>query len=154
VLPELFEGIEPSYQVAISSSAMGSIRRAVDASRYLEASGWLYGHDSGSIVFAGIGEAANPTSAWLDPDEWDAVQRLAPNLRPVGDFHSHPTGDLLPSETDRRAWARGCKLAGGYWLGLILGPSRDSWSQPSCASYITVQNGRLPFCEPLVLVER
>jgi proteasome lid subunit RPN8/RPN11 len=151
-LPKFFPEIEPSYQVAISSSAMGSIRRAVDGNRYLEVGGWLYGN-SGSIVFAGIGEAANPTSAWLDPDEWDAVRRLAPGLSPIGDAHSHPTGDLLPSDTDMKAWSRGAKLAGGFWYGLILGPSRDSWSQPSCAAWITVANGNLPFCEPLQLRE-
>jgi proteasome lid subunit RPN8/RPN11 len=153
-MPKFFPELPPSYQVAIAARAMHKIRRAVDANRYLEVSGWLYGHDdSDSIVFASVGEAANPTSAWLDPDEWGAVRRMAPNLRPVGDAHSHPSGDLLPSETDMRAWSRGAKLAGGHWVGLILGPSRDMWSQPSCAAWITVANGNLPFCEPLRLRE-
>jgi proteasome lid subunit RPN8/RPN11 len=131
-VPELFPEIEPSYEMEIATRVMNKIRRAVDDERYFEVAGWLFSRGD-SIVLATPGEAVNPSSAWLDPNEWDVVRRMAPDLCPAGDFHSHPSGDLLPSERDLKAWSQGAKLAGGFWFGLILGPSKDMWSKPSCA---------------------
>jgi proteasome lid subunit RPN8/RPN11 len=139
--------------VGIFGNQLDKIRRAVDDERYFEVAGWLFSRGD-SIVLATPGEAANPTSAWLDPDEWDVIRRMAPDLCPCGDFHSHPSGDLLPSERDLKAWAQGAKLAGGFWFGLVLGPRRDMWSRASCAAWVTAANGGMPFTEPLALAER
>jgi proteasome lid subunit RPN8/RPN11 len=74
-------------------------------------------------------------------------------LTRIGDWHQHVSGDLIPSETDRGAWQRGCEITRSHWIGLVYAPAVDMWSQPTCAAYITVGPGESSFCERLALKE-
>jgi proteasome lid subunit RPN8/RPN11 len=157
-LPKFFPTLEPSYQVALSASAGNRIRSELRRERYLETGGWLFAdpHDSNLVVAAtgpGSDGGLSPRSLQLGEEEMELVKRMAPRLSRIGDWHQHVSGDLFPSETDRRAWQRGCELTRSHWIGLVYAPAVDMWSQPTCAAYITVGSGETFFCERLALKE-
>jgi proteasome lid subunit RPN8/RPN11 len=91
---------------------------------------------------------------WLGYEELEAVERIAPHLAVIGDWHLHPSRDTEPSMQDRRAWARGCDLAGGRWVGIILAPPETMWARAQADAFITVGTQTTKFCEPLRLLER
>jgi hypothetical protein len=159
-IPEFFDELSPTYQATISASAMKRIREEIrENGRYLEVGGWLLADpDSPAEIRAATGPGSGgpgPGAVWLGVEELEALERLAPHLRPIGDWHLHPSGDTLPSDQDRKAWARGCDLAGGRWIGLILAPPADMWSRAECTgSYITCGVPTVKFCERLRLLER
>lgn len=158
-LPKFFPEIEPTYQASLSSTAARRIRREVKAVRHMETGGWLFlapGSADQIIWATGPGEDGlhGRSSFQLGEEPLEAVKEIAPHLQLGGCYHSHPGGDLTPSVTDRRAWGRAARMAGGYWVSLIAGPARDTWSEPEIHGWITVQNGNRPFTEPLRIVER
>jgi proteasome lid subunit RPN8/RPN11 len=91
---------------------------------------------------------------WLGLEELEALERLAPHLSPIGDWHLHPSGDTLPSEQDRKAWARGCDLAGGRWIGIIMAPPETMWKRATADAFITMGTQTTKFAERLRLLER
>jgi proteasome lid subunit RPN8/RPN11 len=157
-LPRFYEGLEPTYQVSLGASAGRLIREEIGRERYLETAGWLFSdpRDSNLIVAAtgpGSDGVLSPSSVQIGSEGIDRVKGLAPHLVLVGDWHSHPSADTLPSETDRRAWQRGCELTRSHWIGLVYAPAADMWSQPQCDAFITIGSGKSFFCERLRLRE-
>jgi hypothetical protein len=158
-LPEFFPELAPTHEVSINPSAMKRIREEIrENGRYLEVGGWLLGDpvNPGQIVAAtGPGSGGpGPGAVWLGTEELEALERLAPHLRPIGDWHLHPSGDTLPSEQDRKAWARGCDLSGGYWIGLVFKPPADMWSRAEPDAFVTLGTETTKFAERLSLVVR
>jgi proteasome lid subunit RPN8/RPN11 len=161
-LPRFFEGIEPSYQVTLGASAGRTIRRELGAGDVrrarVETGGFLFcdPRDMSLIVLAtgpGPGALLSRSRVEFSFEEVDAVKKLAPHLALCGDYHLHPTGDTLPSDTDLAAWLAGARLTRSHWIGVIFGPAPDIWSEPPFAAYITLRNGELPFCEPVRVKE-
>jgi proteasome lid subunit RPN8/RPN11 len=157
-LPRFYEGLEPTYEVALSSSAGHAIRREIGRECYLETAGWLFCDPrNASLVVCATGPGEDGvlkrSSVEIGAADMDVVREIAPHLVLCGDWHSHPSGDTLPSETDRRAWQRGCELTRSHWIGLVYAPAKDMWSQPQCTAFITVGVPGTMFCEPLHLRE-
>jgi proteasome lid subunit RPN8/RPN11 len=157
-LPRFYGELEPTYEFTISASAARTIREEVRKERWLETGGWLFADpDSPShiVLATGPGESGvlKPRSVELGFEGVDRIRHLAPHLALCGDYHQHPSADLLPSSTDRRAWMRGAELTRSHWVSLVYAPAADMWSQPECLAFITVRNNGSPFCEPLRLKE-
>jgi hypothetical protein len=164
-LPRFYPELEPSYQVALSSSAGRVIREDVGWShrntRGLETGGWLYSNPAQPdfIVVATVpgSDAAFSRSALrLGSEEALKAQALLPNLRQIGDWHLHPSGDddSQPSPTDRRAWMRGWELTRSFWVGLIVTPAPTAWAQPRFHAWVTTGYDRDHlYCEPLRIRE-
>jgi proteasome lid subunit RPN8/RPN11 len=130
--PRFYPELEPSYEVKLSASAGRVIREEIRrAGPYLETGGWLFcdPRDPDTVsVATGPGEGIQRRAhVELGSEDIALVKELAPHLALVGDWHVHPSADTLPSETDRRAWSRGCDLTGSHWLGVIFAPARNMW---------------------------
>jgi proteasome lid subunit RPN8/RPN11 len=160
-LPQFFPELEPSYEVSLSLGAHEAIRREIRAIavefnfQELETGGFLLvderRHDHVVVVTEpGANSLHSRTSVELDFNRVEEIQRAHPHLILRGCFHSHPSGDHIPSMTDRRAWARGCELTGDYWVGIIVTPERSVWEKPQLFGWITTS----AFCEPLRIKER
>jgi hypothetical protein len=67
----------------------------------------------------------------------------------AGTGTQHPTGDPLPSDTDRLAWLRGCQLTRSHWVSLIFAPAAGVRLEPDYAAYITKGSGSTFYCERL-----
>jgi hypothetical protein len=125
-LPKFFPEIEPTYQVGLNSTAGRVIRREINQHRYLETAGWLFcnPHNSSVLVAAtgpGSDGALGRSTVHIGTEEIETVKEIAPHLTLCGDFHSHSTGDLLPSETVIRSPFR-----------LRLGPNGTATVQDGC----------------------
>jgi proteasome lid subunit RPN8/RPN11 len=100
-----------------------------------------------------------------------ALQRQRTRERLVGDYHSHPEGDGVPSPADLRAWMRsiemlvsddppptwllGDEITCDCWAGIIVTRSAGgSWMYPQLHAWITRWEDYAGFiCEPATLVE-
>jgi Prokaryotic homologs of the JAB domain len=129
-LPRFFPELEPTYEVALSSSAGRRIQEEISRERYTETGGWLFcaPRDSNVLVVAtgpGSDGALGRSTMDLGNEEIETVKEIAPHLVLCGDWHIHPISDTVPSETDRRAWQRGAELTRSHWIGLVYAPAAD-----------------------------
>jgi hypothetical protein len=105
--------LPPTVSTSVSSSAIWKIRAEIkDALKGLECGGFLVAHpDSIDRIVAATGEGpetiVSRTSVELSFKPLEDLAEIAPHLALAGDWHFHPTGDDLPSSTDRRAWVIG-----------------------------------------------
>jgi proteasome lid subunit RPN8/RPN11 len=159
-LPRFYPELEPSYQATLGYEAHRDIRReirsvAVDFDFMdVESGGWLLSDERWPehIVLAtdaGDGASYSRSSVSLDLDRAEEMQHAYPHLSLRGDWHLHPTGGAVPSETDRRAWMRGCELTGDYWIAIVATPARSYLGEPDLHGWLTTKT----FCEPLRLAE-
>jgi proteasome lid subunit RPN8/RPN11 len=160
-LPKFYPELEPTYEASITSSATQAIREeirrivAVCRSRNIETGGWLLSDPDwpDRIVLAtdpGEENWHERTSVQLDLARAAEYEETFPHLRLRGDWHLHPSGDPIPSETDRRAWATGCKRIGGWYVGIIATPGESYLSPPTLNAWVTTPT----LCERLYLEER
>jgi proteasome lid subunit RPN8/RPN11 len=159
-VPKFFPTLAPSYQATLGYEAHRDIRREIRSAavefdfREVETGGWLLSDERwpDRIVLAtdaGEGASYSRSSVHLDLDRAEEMKRTYPHLSLRGDWHLHPTGDEIPSETDRRAWMRGCELTGDYWIAIVATPARSYLGDPDLHGWLTTKT----FCEPLRLVE-
>jgi hypothetical protein len=76
------------------------------------------------------------------------------DLRGIGDWHTHPTGDATPSEADLRCQARELATIGDHNVSLtsLIVTRRDgasSWRNPHISAWIT-RHARSSFGERMV----
>ena len=100
-----------------------------------------------------------------------SLKRQRPREHLVGDYHSHPEGDGVPSPADLRAWMRsiemlvsddppsawllGDEITRDCWAGIIVTRSAGgSWMYPQLHAWITRWEHAGFICEPATLVER
>lgn len=154
-LPRFFPELEPTYEVRLSPGTTSRIHEEIRTNgRGRETGGWLFcqPNDSSAIVAAtgpGSDGRLGSETVLLGSEELDAVKRIAPHLELTGDWHIHPTGDTLPSDTDRRAWWRGCQLTRSHWVSLVFAPATSMWTNPRFDAYITCGSRETFFCERL-----
>ena len=108
------------------------------------------------------------------PDSWHGyaevrrsdVERIEEELfreRPrhlftrTGDWHSHPTPDDTPSETDMQAWVLRSKAAGPLlsgWASLIVTPAPEGgWTFPRFSGFVVHSDGVRWVCDRAEVVE-
>jgi integrative and conjugative element protein (TIGR02256 family) len=138
--------------VVISSSAHECLLRT-DCASGLETAGGLYGTiGEAEIVVEAISEnslyaplARTGSSVEID---WEALRVYERHFRQarwalLGVWHSHPSGALQPSRSDRLAWRASAGITDAPWLSLILAPrSYDErngadWSRPRFGAWLT-----------------
>ena len=109
--------------IVLPAAARAALLAHCEAERPREACGLLLGRrEAGRLVIVELGAARNAeperpeTRFELHPADLVAgeARARAQGLELLGAWHSHPRGEALPSETDRRAGAAG-------WLQLIVG---------------------------------
>jgi hypothetical protein len=168
-LPKFFPELEPSYQVALNSSAGRVIREDVSWShrntRGLETGGWLLSDPRwpDRIVVATVpgGDAEfSRTSLHLGYAEAEKAAEVFPHLKLIGDWHLHPSDDGSdpddgqPSDNDRRAWMRGWEMTRSFWVGVIVTPAPTYLGEPKLNGWVTTGGDRDHlYCEPLRIRE-
>jgi proteasome lid subunit RPN8/RPN11 len=168
-LPELHETGGSGFTVALSPSVSTAIQEEVLAaiwefdSREIETGGYLYGlypadEDRVSIVYAsGPGHNGKHGSGRMrlsDPNDvessFDDTLRRAGLVR-VGDWHSHPWDDPIPSDADLRAWGSNSDDAGVLpYTAVIATPAPDlGWTCPRLNGWVTREDEQgVLICEP------
>jgi proteasome lid subunit RPN8/RPN11 len=137
-------------------------------SQEVETGGWLYAlyapdDDRVTIAHAsGPGHNGKHGGGWTrlsDPSEveeaFDDALAQARLVR-VGDWHSHPVRDSIPSDADLAKWARHSDEAGVLpYSGVIVTPGEVGWMSPEFHGWITREDDRgLLVCEPGRIDER
>jgi hypothetical protein len=117
-LPEFYEGIEPSYQVALSASAGRVIRNEIGRERYTETAGWLFcdPRDFRLVVCAtgpGSDGLLSRSSVQIGEEGIERVKQLAPHLV------SAATGTSIRAPTPFRA-----RRTGGHGYAAANSPAR------------------------------
>jgi hypothetical protein len=160
-LPLFLKSLSASYQVSLSPSAALTIRQEIRTTEVafgfepMEVGGWLLSDKRWPdriTVATRPGEDARygRSTVSLGTEQLDAVEQAYPHLSVRGDWHLHAaSNDELPSEIDRRAWAKALGLTGDYWVSIIALPARTGWEQPALHGWITTES----FTERLRLVE-
>lgn len=148
----------PGFTVDITINARKAIEAELarvrrDAGREVEAGGWLFANhrprdwsDSIAVVaatWAGEGARSAKNSMRLG-DVYDARAGLPEHLVRVGDYHTHPASEPLPSDQDVRSWAATAdRLGRSHYLGVIVTPSGEGsgWTIPSFDAWIVKREG-------------
>jgi proteasome lid subunit RPN8/RPN11 len=165
----------PRVKVFVTSSAYESISaEAIRWGSEKETGGWLVGRRAfgwhrqrtvtSATVAARVRKAGKVT---LDADEFtrmDAqlqeMRDRAGNLRGIGDWHTHPTGEGRPSEADLRCQALDLATIGDHnvsFTSLIVtrNARTDSWARPQITAWITryarSSFGEQMVCEPAIV---
>lgn len=114
-----------------------------------ETGGVLLGYDAGEdrealVLAAGRpGPRAERTSYFFRRD-LEHAQQLADEAytdkcaRWIGEWHTHPKGDLRPSHRDLRTYRRFLRdreLGFASFLALIIGPGPEGWNRPRVAAW-------------------
>jgi len=120
--------------LGISSAILDELQRQARHGAPLEICGLLFGEDqkvSGFQQAANIAENAHRNFE-IDPSTLIAAERSAREGGPaiIGYYHSHPTGNIRPSETDAESAAPDYRL----WL-IINGQQAAAWQ--------AVENGEI-----------
>jgi len=136
-------------------------------SREIETGGYLYGHDPPDedgiwVCFAsGPGHNGKHASGQVqlsDPSEIESAfhaSLVRQDLIRLGDWHSHPAPDPLPSDADLWAWARHSDAAGVLpYAGLIVTPGEIGWMTPEFHGWVTREDDHgVLVCEPAPIEE-
>ena len=156
-LPRFYPSLSPSYQVKLGLGAQRAIEREISSARRdfgpgVESGGWLLADrrwPDNIIVATDPGDDArfSRRSVLLDFDRLEELERAFPHLALRGDWHTHPSGDHIPSRTDRRAWMRGRELIRGFYVGIVATPPSGMYRDPELHGWLTTES----FCEPLRL---
>jgi proteasome lid subunit RPN8/RPN11 len=170
--PELRE-TGSGFRIELSGGVCAAIEHEVVAaiwefdSREVETGGYLYGFSPPDDHRVGIVHATcpGPTSQHgsgrvrlSDPSQIEAAfeEQLVQLVR-VGDWHSHPWRDPIPSPADTRRWGRASEEAGVLpYAGVIAMPGEGvGWMAPQFVGWVIREddNGVL-VCEPGKIDER
>jgi proteasome lid subunit RPN8/RPN11 len=170
--PELLE-TGSGFTIQLAASACEAMEREVLESIWqfdslaMETGGWLYSHyrpDGGrqqALVIHASGPGRNGEHSvgsvrLSDPREverdFDDLTARAGLIR-VGDWHSHPARDPIPSHGDLTVWANNSDRAGVLpWSSVILTPGELGWAVPDFHGYVTREDDEgLLVCEPAVV---
>jgi proteasome lid subunit RPN8/RPN11 len=81
---------------------------------------------------------------------------LQTQLVRVGDWHSHPNDDPIPSDADLRTWGLHSEDAGVLpYAGVIVTPGEVGWMTPEFYGWVTREDDRgLLVCGPGRIDER
>jgi proteasome lid subunit RPN8/RPN11 len=81
---------------------------------------------------------------------------LQTQLVRVGDWHSHPNDDPIPSDADLRTWGLHSEDAGVVpYAGVIVTPGEVGWMTPEFYGWVTREDDRgLLVCGPGRIDER
>lgn len=123
-------GVLDASLIVVSRSLVDEIQRRREVALPLETGGFLLGARRGrhleitEATFQGLGDIAKRTSfeRLSGQHQRDASRAWSEGnglVGLIGDWHSHPTGDAKPSETDRWAWAALTKSIRSTGIGLI-----------------------------------
>jgi proteasome lid subunit RPN8/RPN11 len=123
---------------------------------------------AGEETKRGLGKVSLDVDAGLSVER--SLQRRHRRERLIGDYHSHPDSDGVPSQADCRAWMRSIQMlmsddsAAGYlgdeilldcWAGIIVTRSAGgSWMYPQLHAWITRWDYAGFICEPAAIQER
>lgn len=113
-----------------------------------EGGGWLSGHYEGRAVRVWSSSEwrsneRGPYSVDSDLDQAATIERNLPEGKSlVGDWHTHNSQELEPSDADRGAWRRLSQLYAKPWLGIIAGPAPNGyqWSFPRFKAWISTEH--------------
>jgi proteasome lid subunit RPN8/RPN11 len=171
--PELLD-VGSGFKVELNATVCKAIEQEVLGaiwefdSQVVETGGWLYGlysaeNDRVAVVHAsGPGQNGSHGAGWTrlsNPDqvEADFSNSLArARLVRVGDWHSHPNDDPIPSDADLRIWGRHSDDAGVLpYASVIVTPGEVGWMTPEFHGWVTREDDRgLLVCEPSRIDER
>jgi proteasome lid subunit RPN8/RPN11 len=131
----------------------------------IETGGWLYGlypPDAERVTIAhvsgpgrnadhGIGRVRLSEPLDVERDFSDAAARAG--LVRVGDWHSHPARDPIPSNGDLIAWATNGDRADVLpYASVILTPGELGWAVPEFFGWVTREDDQgFLVCEPALL---
>lgn len=162
------------FEITLTASVAEAIKREIShafwrfESREIETGGWLFAHyqpdDRRALIVHASGPGRNvdhgpgrvrlsePGEVEADFDDLLARARLVR----VGDWHSHPTRDSVPSDADLANWARHSDESGVLpYAGVIVTPGEVGWMTPEFHGWVTREDDRgLLVCEPGTIDER
>jgi proteasome lid subunit RPN8/RPN11 len=165
--PELLE-TGSGFEITLCASVAEAIEREISESfwrfesREIESGGWLYAHYKPDDRRVSVVHASGPGSngrhgdcqvRLSDPDEvkagFDDLLARARLLR-VGDWHSHPTRDPVPSNADLANWGRHSENSGVLpYAGVIVTPVEVGWMTPEFHGWVIREDDDgLLVCEP------
>jgi proteasome lid subunit RPN8/RPN11 len=146
--PELLE-TGSGFSIVLAGSVCRAMEQEVlhaiwrFESREIESGGWLYAmypledHRATVVYASGPGQNGSHGSGQVrlsEPNQVEAAcgEILArARLVRVGDWHSHPVQDTIPSDADLAAWARHGEDAGVLpYAGVIVTPGEVGWMSP------------------------
>ena len=124
--------------VVISSGLIERIVALAAADPLREVCGLLLGEgDRIDNIMPALNISADPTRTFeVDPVvQFNAIRHArAGGPAVIGCYHSHPSGDLMPSMTDRAMIGR----AGDYWL-ITDGHNLRAWRCATIVSFVEVR---------------
>jgi proteasome lid subunit RPN8/RPN11 len=160
---------EPRVRVIVVGSAVEAI--TAECLRWdgeVETGGWLVGHRAWgwhrerTVAIATVAaRMRREGKVWLDEGEFtrmdarlQAARDRDGDLRGIGEWHTHPTGDATPSEADLRCQARELATISDHNVSLtsLIVTRRDgalSWRNPHISAWIT-RHARSSFGERMV----
>jgi Prokaryotic homologs of the JAB domain len=150
-LPVLYAELEPVETVKLGHTVARTIREDIAwTQQHLgsqETGGWLLGRSRAYVLRAtvpGGDSSATSDSITLGTEQLVVVRQKHGDAL-LGDWHWHPGGDDIPSNTDLRAWAAAARAIGDRWVGLICCPSRTWRPEPEICGWQTVRlaNGQM-----------
>jgi proteasome lid subunit RPN8/RPN11 len=170
--------VQRRFTVHLGHRGVEAIRSELDwgASDNVEVGGFLWSHTrarEGVVVVAHVSPPAHDSQHAYDAVRLGRPSRVKANmpawlrrtgLLPIGDFHSHPTGDGTPSDSDLQAWAGRVEENDRQpWLALIAtrGEPGAGWAEPRLTAWATfpacpwsLDDVRTGFiCEPAKLIQ-
>jgi proteasome lid subunit RPN8/RPN11 len=171
--PELCE-TGSGFRVQLTAAVCKAIEQEVSGaiwefdSREIETGGYLYALHPADDDWVAITYASGPGSngqhgsgrvrlgdaSKVEADLEDFLPRAT--LVRVGDWHSHPWRDPVPSSADLRVWGRHADETGVLpYTGVIVTPGEVGWMSPEFHGWITREDDRgLLVCEPGRIDER
>ena len=145
--------------VRLTREAVATIAVEAEASKdELETGGILLGFDADALGEALVMEAGGPgPRAERRRDffrrDLEHAQALADDAftrttaRWVGEWHTHPHGQLAPSRKDLRTYRsflRDPELAFESFVAVIVGPGTEGWQKPRAAAWLIETRRVLP----------
>lgn len=146
-------------QVRLASEAAAMMaQEAAASSDGRETGGILLGFDASDLGELFVMEAGGPgpeaeRRADFFRRDLEHARRLADEAfrsttaRWVGEWHTHPRGQLVPSRVDLRTYRgflRNPELFFPVFLAVILGPGDDGWRKPRAAAWLIEPRRLLP----------
>jgi integrative and conjugative element protein (TIGR02256 family) len=146
-------------RVRLSDGALATIvREAPASSDGRETGGILLGFDTDGVNEALVMEAGDPGPHATRRDDFfsrdvEHAQRLADaafartTARWIGEWHTHPRGQLAPSRKDMRTYRgflRDPELAFDSFVAVIVGPGDNDWTHLRAAAWLIEPRRVLP----------
>lgn len=145
--------------VRLSGEAVATIAAEAEASADgLETGGVLLGFDADALGEALVMEAGGPGPRAERRRDFfrrdvEHAQALADSAfarttaRWIGEWHTHPHGQLAPSRKDLRTYRgflRDPELAFDSFVAVIVGPGEEGWQKPRVAAWLIETRRILP----------